>query len=129
MARDIARAAAAVEAAMAARGWNVRDLANRASIDAATAGDFLAGTRWPRTATRGRIESALGWAPGTISQVAAGGRAPDPSTGATRTSDDWEAEMWAVQGVSDEEKRMAIATIKARRAMDEVPGQRRAQGE
>lgn len=127
--RDVARAAQAVEAAMAARGWNVRDLAQRATIDAATAGDFLAGNRWPRTSTRGRIESALGWVPGTISQVAAGGRAPDPSTGATTTPDDWEAQVWAVQGVSDEEKRMVIATIRARRGMDEMPGQRRAQGE
>lgn len=76
MTRDVTAAARAVEAAMAELGWNVRDLAREARADAGTIGDFLSSERWPRAATRGRIEKALGWPAGTIREVAEGAPAP-----------------------------------------------------
>jgi transcriptional regulator with XRE-family HTH domain len=54
------------------RGWNVRDLAREADLDPGTVGDFLAGTRWPRMGTRGRIEKALGIDPGELDRTRRG---------------------------------------------------------
>lgn len=47
-----------------------RWLARQSDLDPATVGDFLKGLRWPRTATRGRIEDALGIQRGTLQLVA-----------------------------------------------------------
>lgn len=80
MDRDLKAAAAAVEAAAGARGWNVRDLAAAADVDPATVTDFLAGRRWPRISTRGAIERALGWPGGSIATVAGGGAPPGVSS-------------------------------------------------
>lgn len=129
MKRDVARAAAAVEAAMAARGWNVRDLARRASIDAGTVGDFLAGERWPRTSTRGRIETALGWTPGTISQVAAGGRAPDPTSHGTPDRDPDVDAIEDHPGYTRAEKDALLAVLYALRGQTRPDERRRAEGE
>lgn len=76
MATDQGRLTArlAVEAALARRGWNRAQLADTAGSDAGTVGDFLDGKRWPKIATQGRIERALGWASGTITGIANGAR-------------------------------------------------------
>lgn len=55
-------------------GW----LCERADLDPGTVGDFLAGTRWPKSRTQGRIEKALGWPAGTIHQIG-GGTPVDPA--------------------------------------------------
>lgn len=71
---------------MAAKGWNVRDLVRESGVDAGTLGDFLSGQRWPRIATRGRIESALGWDPGTISAIEDGENVGPPDQAAEYVS-------------------------------------------
>lgn len=65
--RDAARKA--VMAAMARKGWNPARLATEAGIDYGTAGDFVLGKRWPKVATLGRIDAALGWQPGTLAAL------------------------------------------------------------
>ncbi len=65
-------AARLVDAEMHRRGWNLRDLAAAADLDYGTVGDFLAGTRWPRRSTRGRIEQALDLQPGLLDRLATG---------------------------------------------------------
>lgn len=82
MDRDLKAAAAAVEAAAGAKGWNVRDLAAAADVDPATVTDFLAARRWPRISTRGALERALGWQGGAIATIADGGVAPAASSSA-----------------------------------------------
>jgi hypothetical protein len=72
--RNLARQA--VSAQMADRGINPTDVARQAKINPDTIGDFLAGTRWPKIGTQGKIERALNWPPGTISQIESTGRAP-----------------------------------------------------
>lgn len=59
----------AVLGAMAANGWNPARLADEADIDYGTVGDFLNGKRWPKVATQGKIERALGWTPGTLAGI------------------------------------------------------------
>lgn len=76
MERDLRAAAAAVEAAAGEKGWNVGNLAAAAEVDPATITDFLAARRWPRMATRGSIERALGWPAGSIARIAEGGAPP-----------------------------------------------------
>lgn len=66
------------------RGWNVRDLARAADLDPGTVGDFLAGLRWPRMGTRGRIESALDLPAGELQRIRNGeptvtGQNPQPA--------------------------------------------------
>ena len=59
-----------VQTLMHQQQLNVRDLATRAELDPGTVGDFLAGHRWPRIATLGKIESALGLNPGDLQAFA-----------------------------------------------------------
>jgi len=66
------KARLAVLAELAARRWNNTRLAREAGADIATISDFLSGARWPKSPTQGKVESALGWPPGTIAGVAAG---------------------------------------------------------
>ena len=47
--------------------------AARAGMDPKTLGDFLNGNRWSQGPTFSRIEAALGWPPGRIADIAAGG--------------------------------------------------------
>ena len=68
----IRRAGRYVEAAMGTKGWNRRDLAREASVDQGTVADFLDGTRWPQTATRAKLERALGMESGDIAAAAEG---------------------------------------------------------
>ena len=77
MERDVRAAGAAVAAAAGALGWSQTELATRAGVDPGTLGDFVAGARWPRQTTRGRIEKALQWRPGTIQQIADGAEPPE----------------------------------------------------
>ena len=78
MTRDQGRDAArqAVKAQMADRGWNPTDLSRLAKVDVDTITAFIDGPRWPKIGTQGKIERALGWAPGTISAIAASGAVP-----------------------------------------------------
>ena len=55
--------------AMTSRNWTNGDLASNSRTDPATIGDFLAGRRWPRPATLGKIEDALGLTPGTLAAL------------------------------------------------------------
>lgn len=64
-----ATARRAVLAEVASRGWNPAALADAAGIDYGTAGDFLNGKRWPKVATLGKIDVALGWTPGTLAAI------------------------------------------------------------
>lgn len=73
------RAAQAVAAWMAQNEWNNTQLVTKADADPGTIGDFLNGKRWPKIGTQGRIEKALGWAPGTLRSIAMGGPSPDPT--------------------------------------------------
>lgn len=82
MDRDLRAAAAAVEAAAGAKGWNVKDLAAASDVDPATVTDFLAARRWPRMTTRAAIERALNWPGGSIAQIASGDAAPAASSSA-----------------------------------------------
>lgn len=78
MTRDERRDAArrAVGAQMADRGFNPTDLAREAKVDPDTVGDFLAGKRWPKISTQGKIERALHWPPGTIGHIESTGDVP-----------------------------------------------------
>jgi hypothetical protein len=73
------RAADAVAARMAHLEWNNTQLVAATGADPGTIGDFLNGKRWPKLGTQGKIERALGWSPGTLRTVAAGGPAPEPT--------------------------------------------------
>jgi hypothetical protein len=72
MSRDETTARRAVTAAMHERTWNPTDIARESGVDVGTVSDFLSGQRWPRAATRARIERALSWPPGAINDIAAG---------------------------------------------------------
>ncbi|MCW2784386.1 MAG: family transcriptional regulator [Marmoricola sp.] len=72
------RAAHAVAAWMAHLEWNNTQLVAATGADPGTIGDFLNGKRWPKLGTQGKIERALGWTPGSLRTVAAGGPAPEP---------------------------------------------------
>lgn len=85
---DQDRARQAVSAELAARQRNPLWLTREAKIDAGTLADFLGGTRWPKTATQGKVERALGWAPGTINAIANGADTPPLSTQAPAGDDD-----------------------------------------
>ena len=61
-----------VQDEMTRRSWSNADLARAASVDAGTVGDFLAGTRWPKGVTRGKIAGALGWTPESLDRLERG---------------------------------------------------------
>lgn len=77
--RELARLA--VHAACARRGWGPTELASHAKIDPGTAGDFLAGTRYPKIPTLAKIEAALEWPSGSITAIGAGATSPDEDGG------------------------------------------------
>ena len=56
-------------AAMTGRNWTQGDLAAQAGADPATVSDFLAGKRWPRPGTLGKLEEALGLTLGTLAAL------------------------------------------------------------
>lgn len=75
---DQAAAVALASREMHRRAWDLAELARVAKVDPGTVGDFFAGIRWPRTSTRGRIETALGLHPGSL-LAAAEHRDPQPA--------------------------------------------------
>ncbi|GAB2762744.1 hypothetical protein GCM10027273_45080 [Nocardioides pakistanensis] len=99
------RARLAVHAEMAHRRWNNTQLARAAGTDIATVSDFLSGARWPKSPTRGKIESALSWPPGTISAIEAG--MPPPTVGGASEDEPEEDDDTLLyrrpEGLTDEE--------------------------
>jgi transcriptional regulator with XRE-family HTH domain len=95
MNHDEARAAVATE--LSRQGLTPAELARRASIDPATAADFLSGVRWPRLPTLGKIDQALGWPAGTTYAIANGTQPPAPApvadTGAEAVTDNHDGEL------------------------------------
>lgn len=94
------RAADAVAAEMAHRGWNPADLKFKTGADYGTINDFLKYERWPRTKTQGAIEKAFGWPPGTIRLISMG--EDPPAAGAGSTDDGTAAEVPVGAGVDPE---------------------------
>lgn len=80
------RASDAVARWLAERDLTITWLAEKAEADPGTAGDFLAGLRWPKLKTQARFEKALGWPSGIIRQIGFGEDVPDslfgPAVGA-----------------------------------------------
>lgn len=74
---DRDNAANAVLARMAELRMNTSELARAAQLDLGTVSDFLSGKRWPKVGTRGAMEIALAWPPGTIGQLGSGARLED----------------------------------------------------
>jgi len=68
MSRELARRAVRREVAPEGR----LAFAKRAAVDPGTLAHFLDGTRWPQSRTLSKIEAAIGWAPGYISDLAEG---------------------------------------------------------
>jgi transcriptional regulator with XRE-family HTH domain len=58
-----------VRRAVAATGLTRAAFAKRAGVDAGTLGDFLDGKRWAQAPTRRKIERALKWPAGRISEL------------------------------------------------------------
>lgn len=77
MDRDHGAVAAAVDRALAGRGWSDLELADRADVDIKTVRSVLTGDRWPTRPTRTKLEDALGWERGSIRQLAEGGQATE----------------------------------------------------
>lgn len=99
------KARQAVSAELAARQRNPLWLTREAGIDAGTLADFLGGTRWPKTATQGKIEKALGWEPGTINAMAHGAAAPERTRDAEETSE-LEGLIAELRGASPERRKL-----------------------
>lgn len=66
------QAAQAVGAYLAANELNPTWLVEKTGADPGTIGDFLNLKRWPKLATQGKIEAALGWPAGSIRQLGNG---------------------------------------------------------
>lgn len=62
----------AVQREIARTGSDGADLGRRAGVHPQTVQSFLNGRRWPALKTLGRIDVALGWPIGTLSDVAEG---------------------------------------------------------
>jgi hypothetical protein len=77
MSREAARRE--VRRAVEASGETIAAFAARAKVDTGTLGDFLNGGRWPHTPTRRKIETALGWPAGRISDLADGPTTTTPA--------------------------------------------------
>lgn len=59
----------ALRNAMHERNLGITELAEMSEVDPATAGDFLAGRRWPRAATLSKLEKAVGLTPGMLAAL------------------------------------------------------------
>lgn len=103
----------AVRDHMAQKSMDPAALARDAGIDPGTTGDFLRGRRWPRLPTLAKIDTALGWEPGTLARIAAG-EEPVP-----RSQDDQPRRMYldihpeSYEDLSDHELAEATATATA----------------
>lgn len=106
MEREAARSAVrlAIQAEMSHRGWNITQLRDASEVDAGTLGDFLAGNRWPRMRTLGRIEHAVGWPPGTIVRMLDGEPAPPVGGDTQDAAHEEDALLYRrPEGLSDDE--------------------------
>lgn len=81
------RASDAVAAWLASRKLNPAWLVDETGADPGTISDFLNGTRWPKLSTQGKLESALGWEPGTIRRIGNGGPVPPLSESVSGDTD------------------------------------------
>lgn len=98
---------------MAELRLSIAELARRADVDQGTVGDFLNGKRWPRSDTRGAIETALEWQAGAIGSLAegqlpyVGPEVQDPDGGVLLDLPDE-----ALAGLSDLEREEVLAAAK-----------------
>ena len=93
---------------MAYLQWNNAQLVTATGADPGTIGDFLNGKRWPKIGTQGKIEQAIGWVPGTLRAISAGGAEPDPDFDVGTQGEDHEEVEDTLRfrrpdGVSDQE--------------------------
>lgn len=68
----------AVQVRMAELRHSPTTMADAADVDAKTIRSLVSGERWPQLLQRDRIETALGWEPGTLQNMADGVYAGDP---------------------------------------------------
>jgi hypothetical protein len=106
--QDQRRASLAVSAWLAHNERNAAWLVRQTEADPGTIGDFLNGNRWPKFRTQGRIEKALGWPAGTMTEIADGGDVPDHQAGdvggATQDAETEDELLYRrPEGLSDEE--------------------------
>lgn len=87
------RASRAVSAWLAHEERNAAWLVRQTGADPGTIGDFLNGNRWPKFATQGRIEKALGWTSGTLTAVADGDDPPEPGATVSGPAQDADQEV------------------------------------
>lgn len=112
--QDQRRASRAVSAWLAHHERNTAWLVRQTEVDPGTIGDFLNGNRWPKFKTQGRIEKAIGWPAGTMTEIADGAEPPavggdgkDPETRVDLifrrpeelTDEQWEQVMERTRGV------------------------------
>lgn len=70
------RASRAVAAWLAHHERNATWLVRHSGADPGTIGDFLKGSRWPKYTTQGKIEKALEWPAGTLTEIVDGAEPP-----------------------------------------------------
>lgn len=70
---DHQRAVHKVKARRGDLGMSQQGLAETAGVDIKTVNNFEARGRWPIAQNRAKIEAALGWASGSLQQIAEGG--------------------------------------------------------
>ncbi|PZG49830.1 hypothetical protein C1I98_10970 [Spongiactinospora gelatinilytica] len=120
MSQDRARAAQHVVARRGELGLTQQQLASVAEIDVKTIFNLESGERWPHARTRARIEAALGWAAGTLTEIAAG-RDPRPSASATsarRYAEVWAQKIWEITELTEYERRALIMSVRAMRGAE-----------
>jgi hypothetical protein len=110
MERDQASAIEAVLARITELQTTPTGLARLAQVDPATVRDFLTGGHWPQSRTRGRLEAALEWPPGTIERIAAGTAISVSASGHGVLLDLPDS---ALEGMTEAEKQEVIARAKA----------------
>lgn len=83
------RATDAVHAEMIKREWNKADLVDATGLDYGTVSDLLDYSRRIQASTQSKLESGLGWAPGTYRLISLGQLdAPEPLQGEPVGDDD-----------------------------------------
>jgi transcriptional regulator with XRE-family HTH domain len=100
---------------LARRDMSRRDLARTAGVDVATIVDFLAGSRWPRLGTLGKIDVALGWEVGHLDRVSRGEVPSSPVSGLGEDADGvmLDVDHETLAALTSEERDEAIAVAKA----------------
>jgi transcriptional regulator with XRE-family HTH domain len=98
-------------------------LAQVAGVDVATISSLERAERWPWAKNRARIESALGWEPGALTEIAKGGQPALAEAEADEVEPQTDAErhIAATPGLSKAE---IAALIEVSRAMRSQPSRR-----